>query len=192
MDTSQSLISSYNAMSNHISHNFQQLREIHPWTIFQSLFQNTPVVLSHDAMMYIYDYLVPMHVDLNAPIRIFYEHKDRDTWETTMRSFTICRFDFIYQLMKGMWYKHIFHNNTEKIMPSLRNDQLFFRKNHFFQPTFPIHIQYIQQRRLFWLAFFIEVFADFHKRENYYCLYYSLDACKNRKYRDWLNNNVMI
>ena len=104
-------------MSNHISHNFQQLREIHPWTSFQMLFQNTPVVLSHDAMMYIYDYLVPMHVDLNAPICIFYEHKDRDTWETTTRSFTIDRFDFIYQLMKGMWYKHIFHNNTEKIKP---------------------------------------------------------------------------
>ena len=120
-------------MSNHISHNFQQLREIHPWSIFQSLFQNTPVALSHDVMMYIYDYLVPMHVDLNAPIRIFYEHKDRDTWETTMRSFTIDRFDFIYQLMKGMWYKQIFHNNTEKIMPSLRT--LFPQES-----LFPTHI----------------------------------------------------
>ena len=124
-------------MSNLISHNFQQLREIHPWTIFQMLFQKTPVVLSHDAMMYIYDYLVPMHVDLNAPIRIFYEHKNRDTWETTTRCFTIGRFDFIYQLMKACGINTYFIRIPKKLCRFYETINSFSARITFSNPHSP-------------------------------------------------------
>ncbi len=171
-------------MTNYIYHNFESYNIISSRALFHSICDehNCFDCLHKDLQCYIFQFLIPIELK-DKKIKIFYEIKNRKTYDTNITHIVLSYYDFVFQLTKALYYKYNYEYSQHSIiLPYLRNDIIFFKRNHVFQVNFPIHFDFISQHKLSWFRLFIEIVYDFSNKNKYNCLYYEKPMELNEKY----------